>query len=315
MRWHTWFVPALALLTSPGAAPAALAPGARQEQPDALRALDGEWVYVEDRTQGRPLERLGPPMASKFSMRVEEGAIVLNGHGSGHRDVRVALDGSVTEVAEPRSTARYRGAWKDGAFEYGVAFERQAGSPPGGIGLIRRTFRMTADGLLVSVAVDPPEGSESIGLYRHAEDIAMPTPAKAAIADLAWLAGAWVGTRSSGSSIEERWSPPLGGAMLAVSRTVNTGGRMVAFEYLRIVERDGGLVYIAQPGGAKGTEFVLSEFLTAESGEKRAVFENPRHDYPKRIVYELSAEGGLSATIGFSKGGTPRRFEFKREGN
>jgi hypothetical protein len=85
---------------------------------------------------------------------------------------------------------------------------------------------------------------------------------------------------------------------------------MVAFEYLRIVERDGGLVYIAQPGGAKGTEFVLTELAGT-----RAVFENPRHDYPKRIVYELSAEGGLSATIGFAKGGSPRRFEFKREGS
>ena len=157
---------------------------------------------------------------------------------------------------------------------------------------------------------DPPAGFESVGLYRHAQDIALPAPAKAAIGDLAWLAGAWVGTRSSGSSIEERWSPPLGGAMLAVSRTVNTSGKMGAFEYLRIVERDGGLVYIAQPGGAKPTEFVLTELSTT-----RAVFDNPRHDYPKRIVYELSAEGGLSATIGFTKGGTPRRFEFKREGS
>ena len=97
--------------------------------------------------------------------------------------------------------------------------------------------------------------------------------------------------------------------MLAVSRTVSRG-KMGAFEYLRIVERDGGLVYIAQPGGAAPTEFVLTEL-----GTNRAVFENPRHDYPKRIAYELSAEGGLSATIGFTKGGSPRRFEFKREGN
>ena len=79
----------------------------------------------------------------------------------------------------------------------------------------------------------------------------MPAPAKAAIGDLAWLAGAWVGTRSSGSSIEERWSPPLGGAMLAVSRTVITSGKMFAFEYLRIVERDGGLVYIASPAAIR----------------------------------------------------------------
>ena len=67
-----------------------------------------------------------------------------------------------------------------------------------------------------------------------------------------------------------------------MSRTVNTSGKLVAFEYLRIVERDGGLVYIAQPGGKTAT---------------RAVFDNPRHDYPKRIVYELTAEGVLTAAV------------------
>ena len=105
-----------------------------------------------------------------------------------------------------------------------------------------------------------------------------------------------------------------GGAMLAVSRTVRRAeDRMVAFEYLRVVEREDGLVYIAQPGGGAATEFVLSE-LTTEDGATRAVFDNPRHDYPKRIAYELSAQGTLKATIGFMKGGTPRRFEFTREG-
>jgi hypothetical protein len=306
MQLRVWLASALALVAI---LCAGLASGARSAQADGWRALNGEWIYIEDRTEGRALEQLGPPMASKFSMRVEEGAIVLDGHGSGHRNVRVALDGSVTEVAEPNTVSRYRGSWKDDAFEYDVAFERVSGGSPSGIKLIRRKFRLTTDGLLVSVAVDPPAGGESIGLYRHAQDIPLPAPAKAAIGDLYWLAGAWVGKRSSGSSLEERWSPPLGGAMLAVSRTVNTSGKMNAFEYLRIVERNGGLVYIAQPGGAAPTEFVLTEF-----GPQRAVFDNPRHDYPKRIVYELSADGGLSATTGFMKGGTPRRFDFTREG-
>ena len=333
MHLCTWLVTALTLLAtaapgSLGALSAVIASNAHagqsssapSTQPDDLRALDGEWIYVEDRTEGHTLEQLGPPMASKFSMRVEEGqggaAVVLDGHGSGHRDVRIALDGTTTEVKEPKTISRYHGAWKDGTFEYKVEFERLSGTPDGSIQWIRRSFRMTPDGLLVRVAYEPSSGTEAIGLYRHAQDIAMPTPAKAVIGDLSWLAGAWVGTRSSGSSIEERWSPPLGGAMLAVSRTVNTSGKMVAFEYLRIVERDGGLVYIAQPGGAKPTEFVLTELSPPnENGPKRAVFDNPRHDYPKRIVYELSAEGGLSATIGQTVGGTPRRFEFKREGS
>jgi hypothetical protein len=309
MRLSTWPAIALAFLATLGAASA---PSALSAQADGLRALDGEWVYVEDRTEGRALERLGPPMSSKFSMRAEEGAVILvSGHGSGHRDVRVALDGSATEVpgASAGTFARYRGAWKDSVFSYETEFVRAPGKTPDG--LIRKEFRMTADGLIVRVNSGSPADSWSVGLYRHPQDIAMPTPAKAVIGDLAWLVGSWVGTRgtSGTTSIEERWSPPRGGAMLAVSRTVSSG-RMSAFEFLRIVERDGGLVYIAQPGGAAPTEFVLTEL-----GARRAVFDNPRHDYPKRIVYELSADGGLSATIGFAKGGSPRRFEFKREGS
>lgn len=298
---------ALALLATLCVTSAALALGVRPAQGDGVRALDGEWMYMEDRTEGRALERLGPPMSLVFSLGVEEDAVVLNGHGSGHRDVRVALDGSVTEIVEEGKTSRYSGGWKDGAFEYEVAFERAPDQPPGGIGVIRRRFELTSDGLIVSVTVDPPSGTPSIGLYRHVEDIPMPEPAVAEIADLEWLAGAWVGTRGS-SSIEERWSPALGGAMLATSRTVR-GGKMVAFEFLRVVERDGGLVYVAQPGGKPPTEFVLTDL-----GATRAVFDNPRNSYPKRIVYELSDEGRLNATIGFTKGGTPRRFAFEREG-
>ncbi len=279
-------------------------------QTDDLQALNGEWIYVEDRTEGRPLEQLGPPMSSKFSLSVVDDAVILNGHGSGHRDVRIALDGSITEVKEASTVSRYRGSWKNGTFEYEVGFERLAGNASGGIKRIVRSFRMTEDGMLVNVVVDPPLVANAVGVYRHAEDIVMPQAVKAAIGDLAWLSGAWVGKRSTGSSVEERWSPPLGGAMLAVSRSVNTSGKMFAFEYLRIVERDGGLVYVAQPGGAKPTEFLLTELSAT-----KAVFENPRHDYPKRITYELSPDGVLNATIGYTKGGTPKQFEFKRDSN
>jgi hypothetical protein len=272
-----------------------------------LSAIDGDWIFVEDRTPGRTPEQSNPPMSSSFSMRVEEGAVVLNGHGSGHRDVRVALDGTVTEREDAGRVASYRGGWKDGAFEYDVSFERVDGTAGSGISRIRRSFRPSADGLLVTVVVEPPMVATSTGLYRRPADIPMPEPAKATIGDVGWISGAWEGKSSSGSAIEERWTPPLGGAMLAVTRTVNAKGRMSGFEYLRIVERDGGLVYVAQPGGKTATEFVLSE-LTAS----RAVFDNPRHDYPKRITYELSADGTLTATTGFMKGGTPRRFEFRR---
>jgi hypothetical protein len=304
MHFCTRLAAALAFLATFGAASAALAAGARSTQAEGVRALDGVWIYVEDRTEGRPSEQQQPSMSARVTLRVEQDAVVLV--RSKGREIRIALDGSATEVAYEGSISRYRGAWKDGALEYESEPVRKSDSSR--TGLIRWELRVTADGLFASVAVD--SGWKSVALYRHPENIALPAPAKAALGDMAWLAGAWVGTRGTAgaTSIEERWSPPLGGAMLAVSRTVSRG-KMVAFEFLRVVERDGGLVYIAQPNGAPPTEFVLTEL-----GATRAVFENPRHDSPQRIVYELSAEGRLSASIGFAKGGKPQRFEFEREG-
>ncbi|MCC6405845.1 MAG: hypothetical protein IT453_01675 [Planctomycetes bacterium] len=302
MHVRTWQAAALLLLATLVALSTAFASSSREPRADDVRALDGVWIYVEDRTEGRALEDQQSSMGGKVTLRVEEAAVVLVRSDG---EIRMALDGSATEVSREGSTSRYSGTWKDGAFRYQSEPVTEPGSPTR-TG-IRWELRPTADGLLAGVETD--SGWKSIALYRHPEDIPLPTPAKATIGDLTWLAGAWVGTRGTGgtTSMEERWCPPLGGAMLAVSRTVSRQ-KMTAFEYLRIVERDGGLVYVAQPGGRSPTEFVLTELAA-----NRAVFENPRHDSPQRIVYELSAEGGLSASIGSTKGGRPKRFDFQRE--
>ena len=110
------------------------------------------------------------------------------------------------------------------------------------------------------------------------------------LTQLAWLAGTWTGG-SGPVAFEERWTPAAGGAMLAVSRTMK-GDRMVAFEYVRIIERDGGLVYIAQPNGRPPTEFTLTA-ITADS----ATFENPTHDFPKMIRYAKRPDGALEARV------------------
>ena len=282
--------------------------GAASPQDGELKALEGEWIFLEDRTEGRTLEQLNPPMSTKFSIRAEEGAVILvKGHGSGHTNVRIALDGTHTDVpGQAGAFVRYRGSWKDGVFTYQVEFAREAGGALSG--LIQREFRVAEEGLVVRSNFQMTEGVWSVGLYRQTKDIPMPTPAKATINDLAWMAGNWSGTRGTTGQIafEELWSPPKGGSMFAISRTINRD-QLSAFEYLRILERDGGLVYTAQPNGGTATEFVMTEFSST-----RAVFDNPRHDYPKRIVYELT-KGGMTATIGFAKGGTPRKLEFKRE--
>jgi hypothetical protein len=133
-----------------------------------------------------------------------------------------------------------------------------------------------------------------------------PAAARGTLAQLVWLAGDWAGTMGR-SSIEERWTTAAGGAMLAVARTV-TDDRLAAFEYLRIVERDGGLVYIAQPNGRPPTEFTLTH-ITADS----ATFENPTHDFPKMIRYTRRPDGSLEARVSGAGGERPQTFVFARQ--
>ena len=133
----------------------------------------------------------------------------------------------------------------------------------------------------------------------------VPPPVRAAIAQLAWLEGTWSGGRD-GTTFEEHWTPAAGGAMLGVSRTLSKD-RMAAFEFLRIISRDGTLVYIAQPGGRPPTEFVLSA-IAADS----ATFENPAHDFPKVIRYTRRPDGTLEARVS-DGAGRVQTFEFRRQ--
>ena len=291
-RNHTWLLaPAIIFLSS-------VMTSIGVGQGVSLDQLNGTWLFVEDRTEGRAVEQGGAPMSVRFSLRVEEGAVV---YPRPRGDERITLDGTVIEKKEEDgSVARYFGKWSDGVLEYTLERIPAGASEPSFT--LKRVFHPTADGLLVHVITDR---SKQVALYQNPADIELPKPATATIGDLAWLAGNWAGTRGT-SSVDERWISPKGGAMLGVSQTVKSG-KMRAFEFLRIVERDGGLVYIAQPGGKQPTEFVLVEL-----GDRRAVFVNPRHDYPQRIVYELSDSGSLTASIGFANGRL-QGFEFVQE--
>jgi hypothetical protein len=131
-------------------------------------------------------------------------------------------------------------------------------------------------------------------------------PVRAGIGQLDWLAGTWIGTAGS-VTFEERWTPAAGGAMLAVARTVEEN-RMVAFEFLRIVERNSGLVYIAQPNGRPPTEFTLTGL-----GDRSATFENPAHDFPKVIRYSVRADGTMEARISGDGPQKPQMFVFRRQ--
>jgi hypothetical protein len=98
------------------------------------------------------------------------------------------------------------------------------------------------------------------------------------VSSLAWLSGAWSGT-SDGLFMEEHWMQPLGATLVGMHRDVKDG-RTTSFEFFRIEEQQGRLVYLASPHGAAPTPFTATEVLS-----ERVVFENTAHDFPQRIIY------------------------------
>jgi hypothetical protein len=107
---------------------------------------------------------------------------------------------------------------------------------------------------------------------------------------LAWLEGLWTGTKN-GIEMEERWSSTKGGALLGMHRDVKDG-RMISYEFLRIGTTKEGAFYFASPRSQAPTPFKLVTL-----GDKRVVFENNEHDFPKRILYWLDQSGALHARI------------------
>ena len=136
------------------------------------------------------------------------------------------------------------------------------------------------------------------------------TPAAAqqpTVMDFSWLSG----TRqmvSGDVTIEEHWTATADNAVFGVNRT-RRGNRVVAFEFLRIQARGDTLFYIAQPNGSPPTPFRLTSWDGTQ-----AIFENPSHDFPKRILYSKQSDGSVRARVdggrGVEKGA--QEFVFKR---
>jgi uncharacterized protein DUF6265 len=126
------------------------------------------------------------------------------------------------------------------------------------------------------------------------------------ISELGWMSGGWQTDPAGRAVSEEHWTPPAGGSMIGMSRTL-VGDRTVSFEFLRLEERGDSIYYMASPKGrCPATDFKLTRL----SGQE-AVFENPQHDFPKRIIYRKNSEGGLTAIVDGGEGTKSEKFDFK----
>lgn len=123
-----------------------------------------------------------------------------------------------------------------------------------------------------------------------------------------WMAGCWMAEGRT-SRTEECWTVPRGAMMLASSHSF-AAHHSFAFEHMRIVQENGTLVYIAQPGGASPTRFPMLGVVAATAADG-ITFQNSAHDYPQRIHYRI-VEGALVAEISMADGSHPQRWTFRR---
>jgi hypothetical protein len=126
----------------------------------------------------------------------------------------------------------------------------------------------------------------------------------ARLQSLAWLLGSWEreGLRE-GSSGVETWQV-VGDAFVGSGKRLK--GATVAFEEkLRLEANGADVFYVADV--AENPQPV--RFRMVEQAGTSAVFENPAHDFPKRIAYRLEGDELVVATSGDGREVT---FRFKR---
>jgi hypothetical protein len=129
--------------------------------------------------------------------------------------------------------------------------------------------------------------------------------AKPTLQDFAWLAGHWR-IEQADRIIDEHWMVPAGNLMMGMARNVQAGKVREYESTLLRQEPNGDILYVASPAKQSEATFKLTSLRDGE-----AVFENPEHDFPKKIVYARQADGSLLAWIeGPGRDGKPRRVEY-----
>jgi Domain of unknown function (DUF6265)/Domain of unknown function (DUF4440) len=114
------------------------------------------------------------------------------------------------------------------------------------------------------------------------------------LAELRWLIGGWVAA-SGASEFRESWTEVSDVTFEGAGVELATPeGKIRSSEALRLVQMAEGVFYVAKVAhNALPVAFRLSDCR-----EGRYVFENPSHDFPRRIEYLKTGEGGLTVRVG-----------------
>ena len=124
------------------------------------------------------------------------------------------------------------------------------------------------------------------------------------LSSVAFMTGCWTGASSNGALIEEQYSEASDNLMIGMTRYVR-GNRVIDFEFTTIERTDSSFVMTPRPKGVKSDAFPLKE-----ATDGKAVWENPKHDFPQRIIYRRGSDGSLVARIEGTTPGGERHMEW-----
>ena len=143
------------------------------------------------------------------------------------------------------------------------------------------------------------------GAPAGAETPAPPPDAVARLAALEWLAGTWTGPSPQGMW-EARYTSAGGGLMLSANKETKDG-KVIGFEFEQFLVAGDQVVMQPYIGGVKSpASFPMTE---SDPAARRAVFENPGHDFPQIITYHRTSDSTLNIKVQARRDGQQRGFE------
>ena len=125
-----------------------------------------------------------------------------------------------------------------------------------------------------------------------------------------WLLGNWE-NKSPDGHLSESWKKINDSLFIGESYFIK-GKDTLHFEKIQMKQKDEALFYIAAVKGQNNDKPVT--FKHNDTIEKQLVFENPKHDYPQKIVYSQITKDSIIIQISGIQQGKPssERFSMKK---
>jgi hypothetical protein len=124
------------------------------------------------------------------------------------------------------------------------------------------------------------------------------------------LAGTWTMINKKGNLMAEAWIKKDDNSMTGKSYMVK-GSDTIMLEKVELVKEGDDIFYIPVAYGQNDDKPVRFKLTSVKGGEY--IFENPDHDFPKRIVYDFISSNTLHAYIDDGTDKKRQHYNYKKQ--